>query len=182
VTLNASGFFGGGQVGYNWQVGQLVLGLEGDMSGSAIEAKLGADATASGIGSLSASAGTKLDWFGTVRGRLGYVIRPDIMIYGTGGWAFGHTTSTATVTLTPGGTFSASASNDKSGWAAGAGIEYAIAPFMTFKTEYLYVDLGTDQLFSTTIFGAPVSVSEQTRIHTIKAGLNFKFGGLGGWL
>jgi len=53
---------------------------------------------------------------------------------------------------------------------------------MSFKTEYLYVDLGTDPLFSTKVFGAPISVSEQTRIHTIKAGLNFKFGGLGGWL
>lgn len=182
VTLNSSGFFGGGQLGYNWQVTQLVFGVEADMSASGIEGKLGASGTALGVGALSASAGTKLDWFGTVRGRVGYLIRPDMMIYGTGGWAFGHTTSTATLTLSPGGTFSASASNDKSGWTAGAGIEYAITPYMSFKTEYLYVDLGTDPLFSTTVFGAPISVSEQTRIHTIKAGLNFKFGGLGGWL
>jgi outer membrane immunogenic protein len=90
-TLNSSGFFGGGQAGFNWQAGSAwVLGVESDFDGADIEGKAATSATL-----FSGSVGTKLDWFGTVRGRVGFLVTPSALLYGTGGWAYGHTTNSA---------------------------------------------------------------------------------------
>jgi opacity protein-like surface antigen len=90
-TLNSSGFFGGGQVGFNWQAGQsLVLGVEADFDDADIKGLANTSAN-----TFSGNVGTKLDWFGTVRGRVGFLVTPQALLYGTGGWAYGHTTSNA---------------------------------------------------------------------------------------
>ena len=69
-TLNSSGFFGGGQVGYNWQVAPAwVLGVESDFDGADIEGMASTSANA-----FSGNVGSKLDWFGTVRGRVGFLV------------------------------------------------------------------------------------------------------------
>src|ERR1700733_14607319 len=81
-TLNSSGFFGGGQVGYNWQfVPTWVAGVEADFDGSGIQGNATTNANA-----FSGNLGTKLDWFGTVRGRVGFLVTPTTLLYGTGGW------------------------------------------------------------------------------------------------
>lgn len=174
TSLNSSGFLGGGQAGFNWQVAPLwLIGVETDFDGTDISSN--ASAT---VPFATASAGTKVDWFGTVRGRAGFLVTPNALLYGTGGWAYGHTTSSANATAF-GMTASVSSANMQNGWTAGAGLEYAFNPWLSFKTEYLYVDLGSATLASGTIGPIAFSANEKTAFHTVKAGLNWKFGG--GW-
>ena len=141
ATLNSSGFLGGGQAGVsNWQVAPLwVIGVETDFDGTNISS----NASATGP-FATANAGAKVDWFGT-RPRpacAGVLVTPNVLLYGTGGWAYGHTTSSASATAL-GVTASASGASAQNGWTAGAGLEYAFNPWLSFKTEYLFVDLGT---------------------------------------
>jgi outer membrane immunogenic protein len=174
-TLNSSGFFGGGQVGYNWQFAPAwVAGFETDIDAADIQGL--ASTTA---GAAAGSVGTRLDWFGTVRGRVGYLITPNALLYGTGGYAYGHTTSSANASA--GGLVAgASVGKDVNGWAAGAGLEYALTHWLSFKTEYLFVDFGSTNLSSGITGGVPFSLSEKTTVHTVKAGINVKFGSWGG--
>jgi len=177
--LNSSGFFGGGQAGFNWQVAPAwVVGVETDFDGADIEGKATTSTTV-----FTGDVGSKVDWFGTVRGRAGFLITPTALLYGTGGWAYGHTTSSASA-----GAFglaaAASSGVTQNGWTAGGGLEYAFNPWLSFKTEYLYVDLGTANLLSGVAAGVPFSLSEKTTAHTVKVGLNVKLGGWGpgaGW-
>ena len=172
ASLNSSGFLGGGQVGFNWQLAPMwVIGAETDFDATDISS----NATAT-VPFATASAGTKIDWFGTVRGRAGVLVTPTALLYATGGWAYGHTTSSATATAL-GFTESVSSGNMQNGWTAGGGLEYAINPWLSLKTEYLYVNLGSANL-SGTEDGVPLTLTEKTAFHTVKAGLNFKFGGL----
>jgi outer membrane immunogenic protein len=172
ASLNSSGFFGGGQAGVNWQAGSAwVMGVESDFDWADIEGKAATSATL-----FSGSVGTKLDWFGTVRGRVGFLVTPSALLYGTGGWAYGHTTSSAN-TAAFGLAAAGSVGHEKNGWTAGGGLEYALNPWLSFKTEYLYLDLGTDAIVNGAVAGVPVSVSEKTTAHTVKAGINVKFGG-----
>lgn len=175
-TLNSSGFFGGGQVGYNWQFAPAwVLGVESDFDGANIQGMASTSANA-----FSGNVGSKVDRFGTVRGRVGYLVTPNVLLYGTGGWAYGHTTSSANA-----GAFglaaAASSGQTGNGWTAGGGLEYAFNPWLSFKTEYLYLNLGTNTITSGTAAGVPFSLGEKTTIHTAKVGLNLKLGGGGGW-
>lgn len=167
ASLTSSGGFGGGQIGYNYEFAPAwVVGAEADIDASNIEGML--DASALGY---SVAVGTKLDWFGTVRGRVGYLLTPSALLYGTGGLAFGHTTSSITVDPS---IFSISRGHDKSGWTVGAGLEYALTPHLSAKAEYLYEDLGTDTIASGDI-GIPVSLSEKTTVNIMRAGLNYRF-------
>jgi outer membrane immunogenic protein len=171
-SLTSSGFLGGGQAGFNWQAAPTwVIGAEGDFAAANIEGKANTSATV-----FSGSVGTTLDWFGTVRGRVGFLVTPSALFYGTGGWAYGRTTSSANAAgLGLGAT--GSVGHDKNGWTAGGGLEYAFNQWLSFKTEYLFLDLGTDSLVNGTVAGVPFSVSEKTTVHTVKAGINVRFGG-----
>jgi outer membrane immunogenic protein len=91
ATLNSSGFLAGGQMGYNWQAGSWVFGVEADIQWSNIKGELDASANTP-LGALALSAGSELEWFGTVRGRLGYTW-DRLMVYGTGGFAYGSVNS-----------------------------------------------------------------------------------------
>jgi outer membrane immunogenic protein len=159
------GFFGG-TLGYNWQSGPWVFGLEGDYSASDIRGQ----SNVCGPNTVTPHpCGTKLDSFGTFRGRLGYAVGPsgNVLLYGTGGLAVGDVH--AWDALTP-----ASGSSFRAGYAVGAGIETAFAPNWTAKLEYLYIDLGRAHYFDI-VPGVPESVSFNTNI--IRAGINYKWGG-----
>ena len=94
TSLNSSGFLGGGQAGFNWQVAPLwVIGVETDFDATNISSNASASTPFA-----TANAGTKTDWFGTVRGRAGLLVTPVALLYATGGWAYGHTTSSANAT------------------------------------------------------------------------------------
>jgi outer membrane immunogenic protein len=170
-SLTSSGFFGGGQIGYNWQFAPTwVAGIETDFDGANIQGKATTSAN-----TLSGNVGSTLNWFGTVRGRVGYLVTPTALLYATGGWAYGQTTSSANVTAL-GLAALASTSKTQNGWTAGAGIEYAFNPWLSLKTEYLYLDLGTNNLVSGSPGGVPFTLSEKTTVQTVKVGLNVKLG------
>lgn len=190
ASLNSSGFFGGAQIGYNYQFSNnFVLGAEADIAWSGIEGELNAGGNLyvdeEFLGSASLSAGSEVEWFGTIRARAGYAW-DTLLLYVTGGAAYGKVKSHGSISVTsdelPDGGFSESISTSDTqwGWTIGAGFEYAIAgTAWTLKTEYLYVDLGSQNLFSYAEsgelgdFGAGLSVD--TKFHTVKAGLNYKF-------
>ncbi|AZO55678.1 MAG: porin family protein [Mesorhizobium sp.] len=153
IDLDASGFLGGVQAGYNWQVGQFVYGVEADFQGADIKGDLSI---------FGPSLETKIDWFGTLRARIGYTPIDRFMIYGTGGLAYGHEKISA-----PG----LDLSKTKAGWTVGAGAEYAINTNWTFKSEYLYTDLGK----ATFTPGGGFGVDVKAPFHTVRVGLNYKF-------
>ncbi|TPL35997.1 outer membrane protein [Mesorhizobium sp. B2-4-6] len=152
IDLSASGFLGGVQAGYNWQSGQMVYGVEADFQGSDVKGELS-------VGGPSIE--TKVDWFGTLRARIGFTPVDRFMVYGTGGLAYGHEKISA-----PG----VDLSKTKVGWTVGAGAEYAINTNWTLKSEYLYTDLGK-ATFTTGGSGIDVKVP----FHTVRVGLNYKF-------
>jgi outer membrane immunogenic protein len=160
--FDIDGAFAGGQIGYNWQIDQFVLGAEADIQWSGIE---GGCATGTcGGGVIPQSTEHEIDWFGTVRGRLGYAAG-EWMPYITGGYAFGE----ATRTTGAGGGAEADASID--GWVAGAGVEWAFAPNWSAKAEYQYLDFG-DETYD---FPAGIDPVVDLTVNTVRIGVNYRF-------
>jgi outer membrane immunogenic protein len=183
-THKPSGIMGGGQIGYNWQFApNWLLGVEADASGADLTSTVN---TASTVGPAVVSWTDKIDAFGTVRGRLGYVV-DNWLFYGTGGfaWADQQLTRVQTVAgpLSPALGLSISNSRTPTGWVAGAGVEWGFAPRWTARVEYLHLDLdGTTWGFSTPIGPGGIAgtgvfaVNEsRLRIDTVRAGVNFLF-------
>jgi outer membrane immunogenic protein len=159
--LKPKGWLAGGTLGYNYQIGSFVWGLEGDFDWSDIKAS-----SACGIAGV-VSCETEQTWLSTFRGRLGYAF-DRWLPYITGGGAYGHIKATAAI---PG--LSATASSNQLGWTVGAGLEYAFLSNWSAKIEYLYVDLGS---FNTTAFSVvPINIDLKENI--VRAGLNYKFSG-----
>jgi outer membrane immunogenic protein len=130
-SYNINGAFLGGQIGYDWQTGPFVLGIESDLDWAHINGS-------SGAGGVCATDGggqcqTKQSWFGTTRGRIGYSF-DRWLPFVTGGVAYGDIRAEQ-----PSGT----GSSTKAGWTAGAGVEYGINRNWSAKVEYLHIDLGT---------------------------------------
>lgn len=176
---DGDGILGGAQAGFNWQTGQFVFGVEVDVQAANIDG--GANRFFDfGLATLDADVSTEIDWFGTARGRIGFVPTERLMIYGTGGLAFGETTSTASYEAvtsigSPIGD-SASSKDTRTGWAAGAGAEYAFADNWTLKAEYLYVDLGEETFLNLEepgIFEA--DLTSDVTLQTVRLGINYKF-------
>jgi outer membrane immunogenic protein len=199
-TESPSGFVGGGQIGYNWQYSPLiVVGLEADFQGAIEKDHNTLTSNFSGLtepenfsvtGSTVLDYQTKIDWFGTVRARLGYVWGDgNVMSYLTGGLAYGRVDleGTSTVSGTVGGApFSINHaighSHVNTGWTVGYGTEgKLLISGWTYKIEYLYVDLGTlDDTDSITPTVSTVS-GGQTITHThftdgiLRLGVNYQF-------
>src|SRR5665213_2807974 len=160
-SANVDGLIGGGQVGYNWQLNNnVVLGVEADIQGSGQRG----DSSAAGVGSYS----SKLDWFGTVRGRVGYAF-DRWLPYVTGGWAYGNGSIDGT-TAAPPGTFSST--QRYSGWTAGAGLEYALLNNWSVKGEWLYVDFGDGP---STVTPAGTVSGGRLSDNIFRLGVNYKF-------
>jgi outer membrane immunogenic protein len=159
-TGDMSGVVGGGQVGYNWQVNNVLLGVEGDFNGTSL--RNSNDVFVPGVGAFSTEA--KLPWFATARGRLGWVNGP-WLVYATGGAAWVNFEANITG---PGGSVSDNAT--RSGWTAGGGVEWMFLPKWSAKLEYLFVDTDTTNV---TLFGANFETRAQQNI--VRAGLNYHF-------
>jgi outer membrane immunogenic protein len=189
VSLGAksNGIIGGAQIGYNWQIGSLVTGLEADFQGSGIKGSgsrvppFTIPADFSELAGSSLSTQQKLSWFGTVRARLGVTVTPDILLYGTGGLAYGHIENSADTFFpgTPIIEYPASVSSTKTGWVAGAGAEWMFARNWSAKAEYLHIDLGRD---STIADAAPaprppfqVGYTWHNQFDIVRAGVNYHF-------
>ncbi len=174
---DSMGFSGGGQAGFNYQFSNnLVLGLETDFQGSTIKGTYYDFTYPDGRINQAAS---QVDWWGTARARVGYAFG-NILPYATGGFAYGRVTNSCDVTATPAPTCQPgnySWSSVRTGWTAGAGVEYAITTNLTFKTEYLYTDLGSwySQDPQDAIYRPGLYQNVKTTFHTVRAGLNWKF-------
>jgi len=167
--LQPQGALGGGQVGYNWQtnsfLGPLVLGLETDIQGTG----LSDDRTSLFNGQVSYNQ--KLDWFGTARGRIGFVRGP-VLSYFTGGFAYGNVKTT----LTEAGPISATINRTQTGWTIGSGVEAALGGNWTGKIEYLYVNLGDK---NDVLFLGTQPLRTEIRENIFRVGLNYRIGGTG---
>jgi outer membrane immunogenic protein len=183
-SRSAAGGFGGGQIGYNWQAQNWVFGLEADAQGSGIRGSEGATLPyfAGSPGStITATTTERLDWFGTVRGRLGYAWN-NFLLYGTGGFAFGQTNSTITTADSFGFTSFGADTTTRTGYVVGAGAEYGFAPNWSAKLEYQYLDLGRGTINAVEFLaGAPTifATANSTRYdyHTVRLGINYRWGG-----
>lgn len=167
------GFTGGGQIGYNFQTGPVVFGLETDInyrSGSS-------SANNWGYGGATNTSG----YFGTVRGRLGFTPMDRLLIYGTGGLAYGNANFPNTIAGVDGfgvprAFYGSNNNGTKLGWTAGAGAEYAITPKWSIKAEYLYVNLGrTNVNYVDAYSGVPFSASAKNANHVVRLGVNYHF-------
>jgi outer membrane immunogenic protein len=188
-ALDPDGVFGGGQLGFNVQSGRLVFGVEADIekadiSGSSLTV-FANPGSPNNIAPFGYDASASVDWFGTVRGRLGYAC-DRTLFYVTGGLAYGHVDYSATyefLPLGPGQSFGlASASGFETGYVIGGGLEHAFDANWSLKLEYQYIDLGskdvTGQLFfaNGTASGETFKTSVDSEFHTIRVGLNYRFG------
>ncbi|MGO9544676.1 MAG: outer membrane protein [Rhodomicrobium sp.] len=161
-STTADGGFGGGQIGYNWQRDRLVFGLEADIQGAGVDGSVTVGGPASGS--------TSLDWFGTVRGRLGLTVMGGTsLVYVTGGLAYGGVDDKLTV---PGA--SKSDSQVAAGYVLGAGIEHSYSPSWSVKAEYQYFDLGSDAL-SLSHSGVTAEGSYDHNYQTVRVGVNYHF-------
>ena len=166
------GGFGGAQIGYNFQSGSLVFGVETDFQGGNISDRI----TGLTVNGNDFSSRESVDWFGTVRGRIGYAFG-GVLVYGTGGVAYGDVRQGAFVAS---GVNSVAFGSDSTqiGWVAGGGVEYKITPSWSLKGEYQYIDLGSQTLSSTDTTGASVTATgPENSFSTVRLGLNYRFGG-----
>lgn len=185
----SSGFLGGGQVGYNYETHDgWVFGVEADIDGTGINGDTAISGALSGIadGSASASIKTNLDYLGTVRGRIGHAIADGRFVpYATAGLAYGQVKTTAGVDVRSSSTDlfngSVSKSSTRTGWTAGVGADYAITDRISFRAEYLYVDLGKSTLLDGQydIGGGALSanIGLKSTANIVRVGLNYRFGG-----
>ncbi|MCW2316974.1 outer membrane immunogenic protein [Rhodoblastus acidophilus] len=171
--LTSGGVLGGGQVGYNKQFGSYLLGLEADIQGTDVKAELGAGGAVGGT-TFDGKAGSSLDYFGTVRGRLGYLATSNILVYATGGFAYGGLNSYAKGSIAGVGSASLTKDSDLTGWTVGGGAELALNPQWSVKGEYLYADLGKATLASGNILGTSASLSVKPTVNVFRIGLNYK--------
>jgi outer membrane immunogenic protein len=180
---------GGIQAGYNWRINQSwVTGLEADFQGSAQKANRVFNFPFFNDGeggTLSGTLTSKIHWFGTVRGRIGFLVNPMTMVYGTGGLAYGKVSVAGSFFDSTLGCLICSwafdASTTKVGWAAGAGIEgaFPVSPGLntknwTWKFEYLHIDLGTfsGTGFNPDFFG-PFAWSAKFTNDIVRFGVNY---------
>ena len=170
------GVIGGFQSGYNYQIGGAwVLGFETDIQ---LSGQKGGATFPGAIPGITITTDEKLEWFGTSRTRLGWLATPNILLYGTAGVAYGKVKDNATVTLVGVGSFTASFTDVKAGWTAGAGIEGAFGGGWSAKLEYLYIDLGkTEHTFGTIGLGVIATETRRTTDNIVRVGANYRWGG-----
>jgi outer membrane immunogenic protein len=198
TRANVKGFIGGGQLGYNVQSGAFVYGIETDFQWSG---EKGSDSICSVPGCIGGVIGTadhSLRWFGTLRGRLGVLPAERILLYATGGLAYGRIDSTYSSGFIGFPLLAASSSTTRLGWTVGAGVEGALDSNWTVKAEYLYMDLGSygtnlgtgtvgpvvvDTLISpnggvlrtTTTSTLSAAANSRFTDHIFRVGLNYRF-------
>jgi len=156
--LAPSGGFGGGQIGYNWQglfgYSPWVIGIEADIQGA-------------GISDSDDYGKNSLNWFGTVRGRIGYSFGP-ALLYATGGFAYGDVEAKWNDGL--------SVSETQTGYVVGGGLEYKVNPAWSVKAEYQYLNLDASDLNGAGPLNGNFPYSDRSEINTFRVGLNYAVG------
>ncbi|WP_168195679.1 outer membrane beta-barrel protein [Bradyrhizobium sp. NAS80.1] len=196
IPVKSDRFIGGGQLGWNFQFDRgWVAGLEADIQGVA-GGGTGSAVTVVPLAlapvfnyQMTTTVTKRLDYLGTVRGRLGFLATPALLVYGTGGLAYGRvSTSTDLFSLTPAVTngpigASSSFAGTLAGWTAGGGFEWMFLRSWSAKAEYLYYDLGSHSSNFTLVqphgglvaFVNPVQSSTRFDGHIVRLGVNWHF-------
>src|SRR5215831_3402205 len=171
-----SGFLGGGQVGFNYQINpQWVLGIEADIAGTTIKDSVNASFVFSSAGFpptfATTGASVSVDWVSTLAARFGYTF-DRWLVYGKAGAAWAHSSANinSSVVIPGVGGIGGGGTIDQtvSGWVLGVGTEYALGGNWTAKVEYNMMDFGNNNPFADNTF------------HVFKTGINYRFGGFGG--
>jgi outer membrane immunogenic protein len=201
IPGNSTGFIGGAQVGYNYQFyNSFLVGVEADIQGVAGSKGTGVvtnfttgPAFPANPTVTTMTASRSVDYIGTVRGRLGWLVTPTLLVYGTGGFAYGGVNSNVALVgaeAPPAGpnngvwATAGAFSNTRTGWTAGGGAEWMFWPNWSAKVEYLYYDLGRvnyavapiTQVFPAAPYWTHFP-SANTRFNgnIVRAGLNYHF-------
>jgi outer membrane immunogenic protein len=169
-----NGFLGGGQIGYNWEFGNFVFGIEGDGDWANVQG------TAPCIEILSCSSNVK--WTADATARLGVLPLSNMLVYVKGGAAWAGVDYNLSASSITGASISGSMSTTKTGALLGLGTEYLFAPHWSAKIEYDYTDFGnhtdtftlTESALGTSV-SVPVPVQTTLQTHTVKAGVNYHF-------
>jgi outer membrane immunogenic protein len=213
-SFSAKSGLGGIQFGYNWQVNRnWLLGVETDFDGSRFSGTGTSNFLMLPLAPPGAPGGPanfvdtqNVNWFGTVRARVGFLPSDRLLVYGTGGFAYGRVSENVAVNApfgtnvgagapgafyafgcdSPGGAncFLGSSSRITTGWAAGAGFEYALWQNLSLKAEYMYINLGGDHVnvVATTPVVPPnipasfTAAFSRLDFNIVRVGLNWKFG------
>ena len=195
TSFGNNGIAGGAQIGYNVQVGPVVAGAEADITflgGNGGTGSVFQSIPHPTIGTIDTTITTshKTNWVGTLRVRGGFTPMSNLLIYATGGLAYGQTSMSYSIfqnltgfPATSPGLSGASVSGLKTGWTLGGGAEYLFSPNWTARIEYLYYDLGTSKVASPFTYPAVATVIGATSAearhagHIARLGVNYKFGG-----
>jgi outer membrane immunogenic protein len=197
-------FIGGGQIGYQWQFGTWVAGIEADIQGIGGNNNSGTFVKTAHLdfdvigGQNWIGTGTfqrDNSWLGTLRGRIGFLWTPAFLVYATGGLAYGKTSGDITLDIRndvyccdhiPPATAFFSGDKTRAGWTVGGGAEWMFAPHWSVKAEYLYYDLGSRD------FSFPVTITDTNsnrsatfvsngsfdiKGNIARVGINYHFGG-----
>jgi outer membrane immunogenic protein len=181
--LALDGLFGGAQLGWNWRAGLIVYGIEADIQGSQRGSIAGTFTNPDGIIPIEGVASLDLDWYATVRGRLGVLVNPSLLVYATGGWAVGqvdyrlHAAEPAPFDFLE---TKLRSNRTESGYTVGGGLETVLSRNLSLKIEYQYVNLGSVGGASGPVTfigdgpnGETATLASQTvDFHTVRAGLN----------
>ena len=204
--LRTDGFIGGGQFGYSWKiVSRWIAGFEADFQGLAGAGNSSATSASSDVSGFAGhsvgmvwSASKSIDFLGTVRGRLGYLVEPRLLVFGTGGFAYGHVNSSLAISQNLNGSglggleasYGTALNTSKmlGGWTLGGGFEWMFASNWTAKVEYLHYDLGSvtsyGQIADRITTPSPPTtyyfvndVQSTTRFYgdIVRVGLNYRF-------
>jgi outer membrane immunogenic protein len=155
TSYDVNGGLAGGTIGYNWQVGRVVYGLEADGDWSGLKG--------STTNAACVSCETSNPWLATARGRIGYAFNR-VLPYVTAGGAFGDVKIAR-----PG---FAGETDTRAGWTGGGGVEVAINGPWTAKVEYLYADLGSANCSAA---NCGVSTSADLTANILRGGINYRF-------
>ncbi|HET7848773.1 MAG TPA: outer membrane beta-barrel protein [Pseudolabrys sp.] len=187
------GFIGGGQIGYNFRFDRTILGLEADIAYSGMKgtAAYSSNVSPPVLPPMTTTQTNKVTWLGTVRSRLGWLWTPSVLVYASGGLAYGGVKASTNVNVDLAANCPASnvlcstgsLSDARIGWAVGGGIEALIGINWTARIDYLYFDLGSESypVVSTATFGfggtEVMRPNAKFNGHIVRVGLNYRFGG-----
>ena len=181
---NNRGGVAGGQVGCNQQYGSVVMGFETDLDWAGLKGSqtINLPNGTNGLVPTFNSAGSELQWLGTIRARIGYTPADHWLVYGTGGLAYGGVNYNTSILGPASNDFQVlSTTRTEVGWTIGAGVEWAFNNDWTFKAEYLYVDLGPRSNLQTIGSGRAADLTTSftagftNQYQIVRAGVDYKF-------